>query len=140
MVRPMQDRLMGMLKAEDSLIQPWEIAVLYRQRASSHGARATVTWARVAPEKVDALVDEYRTGVLAPLQQLPGFCSLSLLVDRTQGRTVSVTTFDDRETLERTRDQVLAIREKFARATGARIVDVAEMDVVVAHLGVPATV
>jgi hypothetical protein len=32
------------------------------------------------------------------------------------------------------------MREEFARAVGARVVDVAEMDVVVAHLHVPETV
>jgi hypothetical protein len=31
------------------------------------------------------------------------------------------------------------VREEFAQAVGARIVDVAEMDVVVAHLHVPST-
>jgi quinol monooxygenase YgiN len=140
MVRPMQDRLMGMLKAEDALIQPWEIAVLHRRRSSSQGARATVTWARVDPENLDAVVADYRDRVLAPLKELPGFCSLSLVVDRAQGRTVSVTNFADRAALEGSREQARSMREQFAQAAGATIVEVAEMDVVVAHLGVPETV
>jgi heme-degrading monooxygenase HmoA len=140
MVRPMQDRLMQMLRADDALIQPWDIAVLHRERPSPEGSRATVTWARVAPDHVDTLLNAYRGSLLSRLQDLPGFCSLSLVVDRKQGRTVSVTSFDSRESLERTRKEARSMREEFARAVSARIHDVAEMDVVVAHLHVPETV
>jgi quinol monooxygenase YgiN len=140
MVRPMQDRLMQMLRADDALIQPWDIAVLHREHRSGEGARAQVTWARVAPDHVDALLDAYRASMLPRLQELPGFCSLSLVVDRKQGRTVSVTSFESRDASERTRKQARSMREEFARAVGARVVDVAEMDVVVAHLHVPETV
>jgi hypothetical protein len=139
-VRPMQDRLMRMLKADDALIQPWDIAVLHRERPSGDGARASVTWARVAPENVDTLLDAYRGSLLSRLQELPGFCSLSLVVDRAQGRTVSVTSFDSRDSLERSRTPARLMREEFAHAVAARIHDVAEMDVVVAHLHVPETV
>ena len=139
MVRPMQDRLMQMLKAEDSLIQPWDIAVLHREHPSKDGARAAVTWARIAPDRMDTLLNAYRGSLLSRLQTLPGFCSLSLVVDRAQGRTVSVTSFESREALETSRKAARAMREEFAHAVGARIVDVAEMDVVVAHLHVPST-
>ena len=58
---------------------------------------------------------------------------------RAQGRTVSVTNFADRAALEDSRDKARSMRERFAEAAGAAIVEVAEMDVVVAHLGVPQT-
>ena len=139
-VRPMQDRLMQMLKADDALIQPWDIAVLHREKPSADGARATVTWARVAPDHVDTLLNAHRGSLLSRLQELPSFCSLSLVVDRKQGRTVSVTSFDSRESLELTRKEARRMREEFARAVSARLHDVAEMDVVVAHLHVPETI
>ena len=139
MVRPMQDRLMQMLRADDALIQPWEIAVLHREHPSKDGSRAAVTWARVAPDGVDTLLDAYRAQLLGRLRELPGFCSLSLVVDRESGRTVSVTSFESADALDRTRTEARAMREEFATAVGARVVDVAEMDVVVAHLGAPAT-
>ena len=140
MVRPMQDRLMQMLKADDALIQPWEIAVLHRARPTGDDARATVVWARLDPENVDAAVEAFRSSMLPRLQELPGYCSLSLVVDRAQGRTVSVTSFESPDALERSRDQARALREEFAQRVGARIYDSAEMDVVVAHLGVPEAV
>jgi quinol monooxygenase YgiN len=137
MVRPMQDRLMQMVRADDALIQKWDIAVLHRDQPSGRGARASVTWARIAPNHVDHLLEEYRATMLPRLRELPGFCSLSMVADRKEGRTVSVTSFESRDTLEMTRKQARSMREEFAQAMGARIVDVAEMDVAVAHLHVP---
>ena len=136
-VRDMQDRLMQMLKADDALIQPWDIAVLHREKPSPDGARAQVTWSRIAPDHMDTLLNAYRGSMLARLQTLPGFTSLSLVVDRKQGRIVSVTSFDSAATCDQTRKAARGFREEFAQAVGARIVDVAEMDVVVAHLRVP---
>jgi heme-degrading monooxygenase HmoA len=137
MVRPMQDRLMRMLRAEDAMIQTWELGVLHRERRSGEGARASVTWARVAPDHIDTMLDAYRASMLPRLQELPGFCSVSFVVDRTQGRAASVTTFESRDALVRTRRQLRSMREEFAQAVGARVTDVGEMDLVVAHLGVP---
>ena len=136
-VRDMQDRLMHMLRADDALIQPWDIAVLHREKPSPEGARAQVTWSRIATDHMDTLLDAYRGSMLSRLQTLPGFTSLSLVVDRKQGRLVSVTSFDSAATCEQTRKPARGFREEFAHAVGARITDVAEMDVVVAHLHVP---
>ena len=140
MVRPMQDRLMPMLKAEDCLIQNWDVAVLHRARPSGENARATVTWARIAPDHVETMLDAYRASLLPRLEELPGFCSLSLVVDRKQGRTVSVTSFEDPDALGLARKRARYLRDEFARGVGAHIHDVAEMDLVVAHLRIPETV
>jgi len=121
-------------------VQEWEIAVLHRERPAGDGAGAQVTWARIAPNHVDELLDAYRINLMPKLQQLPGFCSLSMLVDRKQGRTVSVTTFETREALDLVRRHARSLREQFARAMGAKIVDVAEMDLALAHLHAPATI
>lgn len=74
------------------------------------------------------------------LQELPGFCSLSLVVDRRVGRTVSVASFENRDAAELVRKHARSLREQFTQAMGAKIVDVAEMDLVLAHLRVPETV
>jgi heme-degrading monooxygenase HmoA len=140
MVRPMQDRLMQMLRAEDCLIQTWDVAVLHRARPSGDDARATVTWARITPDHVDTMLEAYRASLLPRLEELPGFCSLSLVVDRKQGRTVSVTSFENPEALGLARKRARFLRDEFAHGVGARIHDVAEMDLVVAHLRVPETV
>ena len=71
------------------------------------------------------------------LQELPGFCSLSMMVDRHTGQTVSATTFSNRDAAGLVRKSARSLRDQFAQAMGARIVDVTEMDLALAHLHVP---
>ena len=55
-------------------------------------------------------------------------------------RAVGVESFENRETLEHTRGHARALREEFSSAMGAQVTEVAEMDLVLAHLRVPETV
>ncbi len=133
------DRLVQALGGEKAQIQEWDVAVLHRARPAGDAARAQVTWARVTPNHVTELIDAFRLNLLPRLQELPGYASLSMVVDRRNGRTVSVTSFESPEALARTRKHARHLREQFARAMAAKIVDVAEMDLVLAHLRVPET-
>jgi quinol monooxygenase YgiN len=137
--RTVQHRLMHTLGGEHADVQEWEIAVLHRERPAGDGAGAQVTWARVTPDHVDDLLAAYRENLMPRLQELPGFCSLSMMVDRRRGHTVSVTSFSNRDAAGLVRKSARSLREQFARAMGARINDVAEMDLVLAHLHVPET-
>ena len=83
-------RLMRALGAQGLDIQEWEIAVLHRERPAGDGAGAQVTWARIPPNHLNELLDAYRHNLMPRLQDLMGFDSLSMLVDRRTGRTVSV--------------------------------------------------
>jgi heme-degrading monooxygenase HmoA len=121
-------------------VHDWEIALVHREHPAGDGAGAQVAWARIQPNHLDHLVAAYRENLLPKLSALPGFCSVSLMVDRHEGRTVSVTCFEDAEALSRVRKEARSMREQFAQAMGARIVDVAEMELALAHLGVPETV
>jgi hypothetical protein len=83
------------------------------------------------------MIDAFRMSLLPRLEDLPGFCSVSLLVDRPGQRGVAAVTYADRAALERTREQGAALREEFSRATGSTITEVAEFDLAMAHLHVP---
>ncbi|MGY1780300.1 hypothetical protein [Geodermatophilus sp. SYSU D01036] len=138
--RTVQHRLLHTLGGGHADVREWDIAVLHRDRPAGDGAGAQVTWARIAPSHLDDLLDAYRSNLLPRLQELPGFCSVSMLVDRRLGRTVSVTSFEDRDAAGLVRRHARSLREQFAQALGAKIVDVAEMDLVLAHLHVPEAV
>ena len=138
--RTFRHRLLHTLGGEHADVQEWEIAILHRNRPAGDGAGAQVTWARITPNHVDDLLDAYRSNLMPKLQELLGFRSLSMLVDRRTGRTVSVTSFETRDAASLVRKHAKSLREQFAQAMGARLVDVAEMDLVLAHLRVPETV
>jgi quinol monooxygenase YgiN len=137
--RTVQDHLMQTVGGHHVDVAQWEIAILHRDRPSGDGAGAQVSWTRIALPHVDDLLAAYRSNLMPKLQELPGFCSLSMMVDRRQGRTVSVTSFETREALGLVRRHARSLREQFARAMGAQIVDVAEMDLAIAHLRAPET-
>ena len=125
------------LRADAVDIAEWEIAVLHRSRPAGDAACVRGTWLDVPAGHVDEMVDTFRMSLLSRLEDLPGFCSVSLLVDRPGQRGVAAVTYEDRAALERTREQGAALREEFSRAMGARITEVAEFDLVMAHLHVP---
>jgi heme-degrading monooxygenase HmoA len=118
-------------------VQHWEIALVHREHPAGDGAGAQVAWARIQPNHIDDLVAAYRENLMPKLSGLPGFCSLSFLVDRRNGKTVSVTCFETAEALSRVRKEARSMRQQFAQAMGAHIIDVAEMELSLAHLGVP---
>ena len=120
-------------------VQEWEIAVLHRAHRAGDGACARVTWTRTDPGNLDRVVDAYRDSLMPWWEQTPGFCSNSLLVDR-DGRCASAVVFESHEAMAHTRDQFTTLREEFTQRMRMEIVEVAEFDLVLAHLRVPETV
>jgi hypothetical protein len=137
-LRPLRTRFAEILRGEVEL-RTWEIAVLHRVHEAPDGACTRVTWTRTDPSRVEQALDAYRLGLLPRLQELDGFCSASLLVDRRDGRAAGSVTYADRMTLERSRTDATAVREEFAATMDSQILEVAEFDLVLAHLRVPET-
>jgi heme-degrading monooxygenase HmoA len=137
-LRPLRTRFAEMLGGEVEL-RTWEIAVVHRVHEAPDGACTRVTWTRTDPSRVERALDAYRVGLLPRLEELDGFCSASLLVDRRDGRAAGSVTYADRMTLERSRTDATAVREEFAATMDSQIVEVAEFDLVLAHLRVPET-
>jgi quinol monooxygenase YgiN len=121
-------------------VEEWEIAVLHRAHRAGDGSCARVTWARIAPDGLDGMMDAYRDSLMPWWEDTTGFCSNSLLVDRAEGRCVSTIMFESRDAMAHTRDQFTTLREEFAQRMGMEILEVAEFDMALAHLRVPETV
>ncbi|MGY1621009.1 antibiotic biosynthesis monooxygenase family protein [Geodermatophilus sp. SYSU D00965] len=138
-VGPLRDRAAQILGGQPE-VHGWEIAVLHRVREAPAGARVRVTWPRIEPARVDELLETYRMGVLPRLEDMEGFCSASMLLDRREGLGAGAVTFADRAALDRSRDPAAAIRERTAREMGVEFLDVAEFELALAHLRVPETV
>ncbi|MGR6964630.1 hypothetical protein ACU610_09250 [Geodermatophilus sp. URMC 61] len=136
-VQELRRHLDEVLRAETVDIAEWDIAVFHRSRPPGEAACVRVTWIDVPDGQVDGTVDAFRMSLLPRLDDLPGFCSVSLLVDRLTHRAVAAVTYEDRAAMERTREQGVALREEFSRAMGSTITEVAEFDLALAHLRVP---
>ena len=138
-VQPMRMQMVGMFGGEPE-VQEWDIAVLHRAHETQEGSWAQLTWTRGDPSQGDRVLEIYRSNLMPRIEQMQGFCSLSLLVDRDSGLAVGTVTFDDRSALEASREQARSVREEAARTMNRETVDVAEMELVLAHLRVPETV
>jgi len=137
-LRPLRARFAEVLGGSVEL-HSWEIAVVHRVHEAPDGACTRVTWTRTDPNRMAQALDAYRTGLLPRLEELDGFCSASLLVDPREGRAAGSVTYADRLTLERSRTDATAADEEFAAAVDSEITEVAEFELVLAHLRVPET-
>jgi hypothetical protein len=135
-VRPARERVAEMLGGRPQ-VDEWEVAVMHRDHNSAPGACVRCTWVRMAPDQVDRGIDVFRMGIMPAMQEFDGFCSASLMVDRTEGYAVGSLTFDSREAMERSREQNEQLRERGAREAGVEIVEVGEFELALAHLHVP---
>jgi hypothetical protein len=124
----------------DGEVQEWEIAVMHRMREAPEGACTRVIWATADPSQADEHMSTFRMSLLPKMDDLPGFCSVSLLIDRDTGRSVTAVTYESPEAMMQANEQAQALRQEFARAVGSDITDMAEFDLVLAHLRVPETV
>jgi heme-degrading monooxygenase HmoA len=135
-IRPIRDRAAEVFGGHAD-VEEWEIAGLHRDHRSRDGACVRATWVKVSPDQIDRGVDFYKSTILPALEQLDGFCSASLLVDRASGRGVAAATFDSVEALERNKDQLDRIKGTGSREAAAEVLDECDFELAIAHLRVP---
>jgi heme-degrading monooxygenase HmoA len=135
-LRPMRERA-GTILGSDYRVDEWEIAVVHRDHQTSDTSCVRCTWLRTDPARLDDAIERFRSDVLPTAEDMSGFCSASLMVNRETGRAVSSVTWDSREAMEGSREAAGKLRARVADAASAQIEDVAEFQLVLAHLHVP---
>ena len=93
------------------------------------------TWVKTA--EIDNLVDFTKTTTLPTLDEVPGFCSASLMINRGNGTGVVAVSFDTAAAEEASRETARGLREKFVQETREQILDIEQFDLVLAHLHAP---
>ncbi len=121
-------------------VQEWEIAVLHRLHHAPDGACCRVLWSQGNPDDVERVMDAVRMTLLSRMEDLPGFCSVSMLVDREKGRGATAVDYESRAAMDRALEAAKPLREEFNRLTGWKFTEIAEFDLALAHLRVPETV
>ena len=136
-VMSLRSRAEQSLGSNGSEVHEWEVAVVHRDHAAPEGACARLTWLRGDPSTADRAVDTYRMAVLPRLEEMEGFCSASLMIDREAGRVVGTVVFDSERSMDATAGDARTIRGRVAEEVGAVVEQVDEMELVFAHLHVP---
>jgi heme-degrading monooxygenase HmoA len=132
---------LGKILGAVPVVSRWEVAVMHRARPAGAHPACRVTWSALSdPARVDEDVATFRMALLPRIEELPGFSSASLMVDRLSGRAVAAVNYVDGEAMRTAAQQADAMQADYARSMGGRITDVAELGLVIAHLRIPETV
>jgi heme-degrading monooxygenase HmoA len=129
-LRPIRERGRDILGGSMQ-VDVWEIAVMHR---THHGECCRVSWLK---GDLDAMTEAFRVGILPELEQTPGFCSASLLVNRSSGQGCATTVWETRDAMEASRSSADDMRNRVARDAGGEIAEVHEYELAYAHLHVP---
>lgn len=119
------------------VVQEWEVVAMHRTRDTPQDGAVRLIWSRGEQGQLDRIVDAFRMTIPPQLEQMPGFCAVSVLADRDTMRAVAAVSYENRELMNRSADQALTLRDRFASTMGFDIVDVEEYDIVLAHLHIP---
>ena len=136
-VRELRDRAAGMFGATSAEVDEWEIAVLHRDHSAHDGACVRAVWTRTKPANVDHSIDAFKMNSLPAMEQQAGFCSASLMVNRSTGRSVGSVAYDSTDSMARTRQQTEDLRNRVTRDAGVEVVQVREFELAIAQLRVP---
>ena len=139
MVHDMRQRAAEMMGGRAE-VKEWEIALMHRLHEAHNGACTRVIWGKGDPARAEDTVSDFRMTLLPKLDDLPGFCSVSLMLDRDNGLWATAVTYDSRQDMLDANAQATALRTEFTRSVGMEITEMHEFDLVLAHLRVPETV
>jgi quinol monooxygenase YgiN len=130
LMRPIRERTRAILGGSVR-IDDWEVLVM---RRSHHGECCRVSWLQ---GDVAAMARTFRGGMLPELGRCLGFCSASLLGNRSTGLACATTTWESRAAMEASRPVADDWRRRAASEGGGEVVGVQEFELAYAHLHLP---
>lgn len=137
-VQSLRDRAVQQFGADSAQVAQWEVGAMHRDHRIREGACAQITWAKADDlGRFDAAVETYKSMVASRLEQMPGFCSASLLIDRATGLGVACETFDSADAIKRNREQLETLRREGTHQAGVNVLEVGDFEIALAHLRVP---
>jgi hypothetical protein len=135
-LQPIREHLAEIIGGTPEVAE-WEVAVMHRDHRSADGACARVTWLRGDPAVMDRAADVFKLAIMPEMQMFDGFCGVSFLINHEQGLCVSSCAFDSRAALEASRKPAAALRARGTADARLQIMEVAEFELMLAHLDVP---
>jgi hypothetical protein len=118
-------------------VQEWEIALMHRMHEAHNGACTRVIYGSLEMDRLDDVISTMRMSLLPRMEELPGFCAVSHMIDRETGRSATAVTYDSRADMLAANEQAVALRQEFTSSVGMEVTGIAEFDLVLAHLRVP---
>ena len=100
---------------------------------------ARIARAQVPLDRIDDLINAFKSNGLPQLRNIPGYAGHSMAIDRSSGDGQVAVFWESREALDGSRDKVAPIRDATTKMAGATIVSVTEYEQLVRETTAPAS-
>ena len=119
--KEMTERLEGTVTVEH-----YEVPVFVRKSRPQPGAGVRLSRLEIAPAGIDAMIEEFRNTGVPALLDMPGLCSAHLMADRTTGRCIVVTAWEDKAAMAGSRSASARLRADVAARAHLQVRSVEE--------------
>jgi heme-degrading monooxygenase HmoA/limonene-1,2-epoxide hydrolase len=111
-------------------VEHYEVPVFVRRSRPQAGAGVRLGRMDCAPGAMDAMIEEFRITGVPALMEMRGLCSAQIMADRSTGRCVVVTAWEDMEALAASRPATARLRADVAERTHLQVRAVEEYKLV----------
>jgi predicted ester cyclase/heme-degrading monooxygenase HmoA len=111
-------------------VEHYEVPVFVRRSRPPEGAGARIARVDCAPANIDSFIEEFRTTGVPALMGMNGLCSAHLMTDRTSGRCMVITAWQDHDALAASRAATARLRTDTTAVTHVQVRGVEEYQVV----------
>ncbi len=105
-------------------VETYEVAVARRISVPPAGAVVRLLRIEIDPAAIDGAVASYRDEILPRIVDTGGLCSAQLLVDRSAGRAVGISAWEDETAVEKAQHMLDQVRADVTQSSGARFAPV----------------
>jgi steroid delta-isomerase-like uncharacterized protein len=95
-------------------VEHYEVPIFVRRSRPAPGAGVRLTRIDGSPASLDAAIEEFRNTTVSALMDMPRICSAQLMADRTSGRCIVVTAWEDKNALAASRSSAARLRADIA--------------------------
>jgi len=107
-------------------VEHYEVPVFVRQSRPRSGAGVRLARFECPPGSMDTLIEEFRNAGVPALMDIPGLCSAQMMADRTTGRCIAITAWENMDALAASRSATAGLRADAVARTHAQFRSVEE--------------
>lgn len=107
-------------------VEHYEVPAFVRRNRPPSGAGVRLTRLDCAPAGIDAVIEEFRNTGVPSLMDMPGLSSAHLMTDRTTGRCIVITAWDDMDAMAASRSATARLRANVAAVTHVQVRSIEE--------------
>ena len=107
-------------------VEHYEVPAFVRRSRPQGGAGVRLARFECPPGSMDTLIEEFRNTGVPALMDIPGLCSAQMMTDRTTGRCIAITAWENADAMAASRSATAGLRADAVARTHAQFRSVEE--------------